>query len=58
MGANKPSIWPGLHKAWETFARQVARDEGDAPTRSLVMSFARFTRNLVAAVPSNQQIAL
>jgi ataxin-10 len=58
MGASNPPIWPGLHKAWETLAGQVARDEGDAPTRTLVMSFARFTRNLVAAVPSNQQNAL
>ncbi|KAF8557778.1 hypothetical protein OG21DRAFT_1536824 [Imleria badia] len=57
MGASNPPIWPGLHKAWETLAGQVARDEGDAPTRTLVMSFARFTRNLVAAVPSNQQNA-
>ena len=60
MGANKPSIWPGLHQAWDALAlaAQVAFDEGNAPTRSLVISFARFTRNLVAAVPSNQQNAL
>ncbi|KAG8220886.1 hypothetical protein J3R82DRAFT_2385 [Butyriboletus roseoflavus] len=58
MGANNPSIWPGLHQAWSTLAEQVASDESDASTRSRVMSIARFTRNLVAAVPSNQQNAL
>lgn len=58
MGTDNPSVWPSLHQAWDTLAGQVAFDEGDAPTRSLVTSLARFTRNLVAAVPSNQQNAL
>lgn len=58
MGVNNPSIWPGLRQAWDTLAERAVLDEGDAPTRSLVTSLARFTRNLVAAVPSNQQNAL
>ena len=59
MGTGNPSIWPRLHQAWDALAEQVASfDGGDAPTRCLVTSYARFTRNLVAAVPSNQQNAL
>lgn len=58
MGAGKPSIWPSLNRAWDTLASQVVLDEGDVSTRSMVTSFAKFTRNLVAAVPSNQQNAL
>ncbi|KAF8449096.1 spinocerebellar ataxia type 10 protein domain-containing protein [Boletus edulis BED1] len=57
MGTNNPSIWPGLNRAWDTLAARVAHDEGDALAQSLVTSFGRFTRNLVAAVPSNQQNA-
>lgn len=58
MGTNNPSIWPSLHQAWDRLAGQVALDASDAPTRSLIMSIGKFTRNLVAAVPSNQQNAL
>lgn len=59
MGIGDPSIWPGLRHTWDALARQVTSDEGDVPTRHLVtLSFARFTRNLVAAVPNNQQNAL
>ncbi|KAI9461490.1 spinocerebellar ataxia type 10 protein domain-containing protein [Boletus coccyginus] len=57
MGIDYPSVWPVLHQVWDMLAEQVASDESGAPTGHLVTSFARFTRNLVAAVPSNQQNA-
>ncbi|KAH0836602.1 hypothetical protein J3R83DRAFT_8302 [Lanmaoa asiatica] len=57
MGTSDPSIWPSLHRTWDILAGQVALDENNPSTRSLITSFAKFTRNLVAAVPSNQQNA-
>ncbi|KAF9221388.1 hypothetical protein BS17DRAFT_797175 [Gyrodon lividus] len=57
MGTDSPSIWPTLHKLWDVLAGQVASQEDDVSTRTLGISVARFTRNLVAGIPTNQQNA-
>ena len=63
LGESEPSIWPHLHRIWSHTAS--AHDVLDADDqerritlRKLCYSTARFTRNLVAAVPKNQDRAL
>ncbi|KAF9245294.1 spinocerebellar ataxia type 10 protein domain-containing protein [Melanogaster broomeanus] len=57
MGGNSPSIWPSLRQLWDVSAEQVTSQEDDVSTQTLVTSIARFTRNLVAGIPTNQQNA-
>lgn len=66
-----PSIWPALRKLWRDLSRaqltfwdtseddEEARDDGEQQRAMKVacVSLARFTRNLVAAVPYNQEQA-
>ena len=52
MGRASPSVWPGLNNLWKSV-------NGENPVRrDLITSLAKFTRNLVAAVPENQIKAL
>ncbi|KAI0666754.1 spinocerebellar ataxia type 10 protein domain-containing protein [Trametes maxima] len=57
--ATSPSIWPTLSHLWNlTSAAHTDPDPDDEPRLlSLCVSLARFTRNLVACEPSNQQRA-
>ncbi|KAH7890707.1 spinocerebellar ataxia type 10 protein domain-containing protein [Phlebopus sp. FC_14] len=57
MGIDSPSIWPSLRQLWKFLVEQVTAHEDDISTRTLVVSLCRFTRNLVAGVPQNQQNA-
>ena len=52
MGQASPSVWPVLNNLWKTV------DTEDPSSRDLIASLAKFTRNLVAAVPENQRKAL
>ena len=52
MGQASPSVWPGLNNLWKTV------DAENPSSRDLIASVAKFTRNLVAAVPENQTKAL
>ncbi|KAI0372746.1 hypothetical protein BV20DRAFT_991022 [Pilatotrama ljubarskyi] len=57
--ANSPSIWPTLHRLWQitSHAHADPDPEDASPLIALSVSLARFTRNLVAATPSNQEKA-
>ncbi|OSD02977.1 hypothetical protein PYCCODRAFT_1434862 [Trametes coccinea BRFM310] len=57
--ATDPPVWPILHRLWDIASNAHADpDPDDAPQLiRLAVSLARFTRNLVAAAPSNQQRA-
>ncbi|KIJ20811.1 hypothetical protein PAXINDRAFT_160284 [Paxillus involutus ATCC 200175] len=57
MGADSPSIWPSLRQLWVFLAGQVESQEVDVSTQTLVTSLAKFTRNLVAGITTNQQNA-
>ncbi|KAF9786501.1 spinocerebellar ataxia type 10 protein domain-containing protein [Thelephora terrestris] len=48
MGQASPSVWPGLNKLWKSI------DARNPASQDLIASLAKFTRNLVAAVPDNQ----
>lgn len=48
MGQSSPSVWPGLNNLWKSI------DAENPASRDLIASLAKFTRNLVAAVPENQ----
>jgi len=52
MGQATPSVWPCLNNLWKTV------DAENPSGRDLIASLAKFTRNLVAAVPENQAKAL
>ena len=52
MGQASPSVWPGLNNLWKSV------DAENPASRDLIASLAKFTRNLVAAVPENQIKAL
>ncbi|EIW58745.1 uncharacterized protein TRAVEDRAFT_29229 [Trametes versicolor FP-101664 SS1] len=57
--ATNPSIWPVLRSLWDAAADAHADSEADDAPRliQLSVSLARFTRNLVAATPANQENA-
>ncbi|KAI0825852.1 spinocerebellar ataxia type 10 protein domain-containing protein [Irpex lacteus] len=66
IGSDTPDIWLDLRRLWTVVANSVStiEDEDDenedgaaAGLRSLCVSVAKFTRNLVAAVPENQSRA-
>lgn len=64
MGRASPDVWADLRRLWAMTAAAhsslTSEDEDDdqeATLRALCISLARFTRNLVAAVPYNQQRA-
>lgn len=52
MGQATPFVWPCLNNLWK------AVDAENTSNRDLIASLAKFTRNLVAAVPENQEKAL
>ena len=61
MGDQEPSIWPFLGQLWRDLSGSQAAADDDgrfAQNTDLVLSLARFTRNLVADVRYNQQQAL
>ncbi len=65
MGSHERAVWPDLRSLWIKIAAAHQVDSGEDENadywghlRRLAMSLARFTRNLVAAVPSNQERAL
>lgn len=55
-------MWAPLHELWGTLTRiQSVGSESDSTCSqhiSLIVSLAKFTRNLVADVPFNQKHAL
>lgn len=57
MGSGKPSIWPSLQQLWNFLVDYPSADADVVELRILVMSIARFTRNIVAGVAANQQNA-
>ncbi|KIP08818.1 hypothetical protein PHLGIDRAFT_68694, partial [Phlebiopsis gigantea 11061_1 CR5-6] len=64
MGRAEPSAWPALRRLWTMTSAAhtgliVDEDDSDLAStlRALCISIARFTRNLVAAVPHNQERA-
>lgn len=57
MGSENPSIWPSLQQLWNFLADYPSADADVAELRILVISVARFTRNIVAGVAANQQNA-
>lgn len=58
MGKSEPPLWPVLHHLWHTCVETLNDDEYEPMLKPLIPSLARFTRNLVAAVPHNQSRAL
>ncbi|KAH9888932.1 spinocerebellar ataxia type 10 protein domain-containing protein [Cubamyces lactineus] len=54
-----PPLWPILRRLWDiTSEAHADPDQDDAPRLIILsVSLARFTRNLVAAAPSNQERA-
>ncbi|KAF8498656.1 spinocerebellar ataxia type 10 protein domain-containing protein, partial [Russula emetica] len=58
LGSQTPSIWKPLHEVWDTVTRVQSAGIGlDSQHTQLVLSLAKFTRNLVADVPFNQKNA-
>ncbi|KAI9511595.1 spinocerebellar ataxia type 10 protein domain-containing protein [Russula earlei] len=58
LGSQHPSIWPPLHELWNAIARaQSAGTDTDDQHSQLLISLAKFTRNLIADVPFNQKNA-
>lgn len=58
LGSQIPSIWKPLHEVWDTVTRAQSAGIGlDSHHAQLVLSLAKFTRNLVADVPFNQKNA-
>ncbi|KAI0305904.1 spinocerebellar ataxia type 10 protein domain-containing protein [Multifurca ochricompacta] len=61
IGSQNPSIWELLHELWNKIAHihPVGDDLDTASSQhiQLVISLAKFTRNLIAEVPSNQKNA-
>ncbi|KAG1746702.1 spinocerebellar ataxia type 10 protein domain-containing protein [Suillus paluster] len=57
MGSDGPSIWPSLQQLWNFLADYPSADADVPALRILVISVARFTRNLVASVAENQRNA-
>ena len=59
LGSESPSIWTPLHELWGTVTRAQSAEIGlDGQHMLLVLSLAKFTRNIVAEVPPNQKNAL
>ena len=59
LGSQAPSIWKPLHEVWDSVTRVQSAGIGlDSQHTQLVLSLAKFTRNLVADVPFNQKNAL
>lgn len=59
LGSQTPSIWKPLQDVWDSVTRaQSAGIALDNQHTQLVLSLAKFTRNLVADVPLNQKNAL
>jgi hypothetical protein len=56
LGSQPPSIWTPLHEVWGSVTR--AQSAGIGLDRQLILSLAKFTRNLIADVPFNQKNAL
>ncbi|KAI0788785.1 spinocerebellar ataxia type 10 protein domain-containing protein [Abortiporus biennis] len=59
VGKQEPVVWEHLEELWNLTAYAHSRDTGDGNVllSNLCLSTAKFTRNLVAAVPHNQQQA-
>jgi ataxin-10 len=58
LGSQPPSIWTPLYELWGSVTRaQSAGTDLDSQQTRLVLSLAKFTRNLVADVPLNQKNA-
>ncbi|EIM80460.1 uncharacterized protein STEHIDRAFT_125988 [Stereum hirsutum FP-91666 SS1] len=57
LGCSLPSIWPALGRVWSAADASVTADDSEdiAETESAIVSAGKFTRNLVAGVPSNQE---
>lgn len=59
LGSEEPLIWVPLHELWKSVIRaQSAEGDFDSWHVQLVLSVAKFTRNLIADVPNNQKNAL
>ncbi|KAH7907262.1 spinocerebellar ataxia type 10 protein domain-containing protein [Hygrophoropsis aurantiaca] len=57
MGGEEPSIWYNLQCLWKITSAIDSSDEFGTVTNILITSVARFTRNLVAGVPANQNLS-
>jgi len=58
LGSQQPSIWVPLHELWnEVTHAQSAGIDTDGQSSQLLVSLAKFTRNLIADVPDNQKNA-
>lgn len=61
LGSQEPLIWAPLHELWSILTRiQSVGSESDSASSQhiyLVVSLAKFTRNLIADVPYNQKNA-
>ncbi|KAL4063173.1 spinocerebellar ataxia type 10 protein domain-containing protein [Scleroderma citrinum] len=57
VGADQPTVWPGLRRLWRVLVEEATVHEDDELTRTIITSTCRFTRNLVAGVATNQQLA-
>jgi hypothetical protein len=55
LGSQYPSIWVPLHELWKHLTSAQSVENNLDP--QLVISVARFTRNLIADVPFNQKNA-
>ena len=59
VGSQEPLIWVPLHELWKSVIRaKSAESDSDSCHIQLVLSVAKFTRNLIADVPNNQKNAL
>jgi hypothetical protein len=59
LGSQSPSIWKPLYEVWDSVTRKQSAGIGlDSQHTQLVLSLAKFTRNIVADVPFNQKNAL
>jgi len=59
LGSQQPSIWVPLRELWNELSRaQSAGIDTDGRSSQLLVSLAKFTRNLIADVPHNQKNAL
>ncbi|KAH8093304.1 spinocerebellar ataxia type 10 protein domain-containing protein [Cristinia sonorae] len=60
LGDADPPVWPHLRRLWTEVvsAHQLADGDDTEALKGFCLSLARFTRNLAAAVPSNQARAI
>lgn len=58
MGASNSSVWPNLRALWNSIVQKRTEEKDKGAHRRLCVALAKFTRNLVAGVQENQDMAL